>query len=897
MAPSITKIAGIILLAALPSLGKAASQTCALKDSAPVGSICGPTGVITNFDYFVEDLYDVKSTSVLFCASKCAGRSNCKSFNIRTEEKETPFCELHTGTQSQAGFIPENDPENTASSYQGFDLSCFTCVDSNSTAGAQSTSSGTLATSMASSSSIESLSGAQSSSSQKITSSSDVSDVSSSSAVGAESQSSTSEVFSSSGIASSTTSVATLASSSSTSPAFPTTTPYICNEDNCYRALLRFGNEAKDFCSGYTATSNAETASVPAYLDNCSRNPVMISSGCSCLATWISPDPPPTLSSPSVVQTSANSIPSQTGSSSPTSVVSGSSSVETVSSSLISTTSRSVASTSSATSSSSMTTSIPSSNSESMSRKNTTSHRNKQITRFANSTSDGHLSTSAPYVNSTMSLSGSLSSSIADSTVSGFSSSSSQVSMAAVFREVFVPTTETKAIRTTETISVTEYVISTVYSTSVHTFTECPLTVKVCHIGLVTTTRVLVTTTLAPIIKVGVPRPTITFIPPGYAVEPIYKIHVDIINECPSVVKHCLARERVTRTIEAGSAVCPCATTDVQVHREERREKVCYQAQLPASEFQAAAMHVHNAHEEVKAIAMPMHTTHEEVGHMPMAKEQTRPVVAEPLLAPPPTITSPVSLVTITMTDKGTTRTITAPIDDLPPPPCGLKLSAFMYPEEAYWAHCPDYTSSTAVTPEPTPAITSSASMVTITVTDKGTIRTITDSADKLPPPPCGLKLSAFMYPEEAYWAHCPDYTSSTTVTPRLTSSVSMVTVTVTEETTTRTVTTTWNSAFDYQEEALWTHPPGNGESWSLPPPSTHTPTGLVRPAGPDWWKEPAFTSSTNAKAMVTAAPPTVESVPMDDQKQSSRVASRLGVTDNLSAMLVVVSCLVVVLL
>lgn len=199
------------------------------------------------------------------------------------------------------------------------------------------------------------------------------------------------------------------------------------------------------------------------------------------------------------------------------------------------------------------------------------------------------------------------------------------------------------------------------------------------------------------------------------------------------------------------------------------------------------------------------------------------------------------------MTDKSTTRTITAPIDDLPPPSCGLKLSAFIYPEEAYWAHCPDYTSSTTVTPEPTPAITSSASIVTVTVTDKGTNRTITDSVDKLPPPPCGLKLSAFMYPEEEYWAHCPDYTSSTTVTPTATSSVSMVTVTISEETTTRTITTTWNSAFDYQEEALWTYPPGNGDSWSLPPPSTHTPTGLERPAGPDWWKEPAFTSSTNA--------------------------------------------------
>ncbi|KAL5328406.1 hypothetical protein ACEPPN_001905 [Leptodophora sp. 'Broadleaf-Isolate-01'] len=505
MAPSVTKSAGIFLLAALPSLGKAASQTCTLKDLALASSICGPTGAITNFDYFVEDLYDAEFTSVVSCASQCAGRSNCKSFNIRTQERESPFCELHTGTQRQVGFMPENDPENTASSYQGFDLSCFTCVDSNSTAGAQSTSGDEGASSIASSSSTvgagfqvsssretsesrTASSGSQSSISQGISTSSTASYVS---------QSSASQVFSSSGIASSATSVVALASSSSTSPALPTTPPFICNEDNCYHA------------------------------------------------------------------------------------------------------------------------------------------------------------------------------------------------------------------------------------------------------------------------------------------------------------------------------------------------------QLSASELMAIAMPVHKAHEKVKAIAMPMHTAHEEVGPMP--------TYAEPLRAPQPAITSPVSLVTITMTDKSTTRTITAPIDDLPPPSCGLKLSAFIYPEEAYWAHCPDYTSSTTVTPEPTPAITSSASIVTVTVTDKGTNRTITDSVDKLPPPPCGLKLSAFMYPEEEYWAHCPDYTSSTTVTPTATSSVSMVTVTISEETTTRTITTTWNSAFDYQEEALWTYPPGNGDSWSLPPPSTHTPTGLERPAGPDWWKEPAFTSSTNA--------------------------------------------------
>merc|ERR1712093_855849 len=126
MAPSL-KSASVIFLLTIPSLVIAASPTCTLKDSAPAGSTCGTYGDVTNFDYFIEDLYDPQYTSILSCASECGNRTNCKSFNLRTEKEA--FCELHSGTQQKAGFVSEDEANRTTSSYQGFDLDCFDCVD------------------------------------------------------------------------------------------------------------------------------------------------------------------------------------------------------------------------------------------------------------------------------------------------------------------------------------------------------------------------------------------------------------------------------------------------------------------------------------------------------------------------------------------------------------------------------------------------------------------------------------------------------------------------------------------------------------------------------------------------------------------------------------------------
>ncbi|PVH74960.1 hypothetical protein DL98DRAFT_593592 [Cadophora sp. DSE1049] len=903
MAPSL-KSASTILLLTIPSLIIAASPTCTLKDLAPAGSTCGTYGVITKYDYFIEDLYDSQYISVLSCALECAKRNNCKSFNIRPDA----FCELHSRTQKDAGFVSENDVNQTASSYQGFDLACFDFVNDATVQGSafEDSSSSSSETSSGSQTSTQGTtsSGLSTHDSTSATSYSSTSETQSASgSIIAQSTSSTptssSQSSGSLNIAQSTTSSATL-TSSSTSSASSITTPYVCNEDNCYRALLRFGDQAKGFCSGYTTVTNAETASVPAYLDNCSSSPAMISSGCSCLATWISPDPPPTLSS-SPASLTSTSISQSSVISSPTSTVSDPISRDPASSSSFY--SGSVTSSGSATSSSSVTsftgnlTAAISRSTTASDPSNSTSHSHTQMRKYANSTST-LASNSTPYVNTSMPLSSSLTSSMSGSSSADPTLSSSDPSITTMIREVAFPTTTTE--------SVTEYMISTVYTTSVHTFKECPLTVKVCHVGLVTTTRVPVTTTFAPIIKVIIPRPTINFIPPGYAMEPIYKVHVDIVNkQCPPIVRNCPARQTVTRTIEAGSAVCPCPTTDAQVHREENRERVCYQAQLPAP---APA---------VEAIAMPIQEL----------RAVTLPVEAHQA---PPAMTSP-SMVTITSTDKTSTKTMTYSIDKLPPPPCGLSLDAFMYKEEAYWAHCPDYTSTTTPMPKPgkpTP-VNTSPTMVTITSTDKTSTKTMTYHIDNLPPPPCGLSLDSFDYKEEAYWAQCPDYTSNTTPmpepgkpTPFITlpsmattaPSISMVTVTVTDETTTRTVTTTWNSAFIYQEEALWTWPGQKGSAWSLPPPATDIPTGLkLATTGPEWWKEPAFQSTPTPgswtlppvatglekKPMVSPLPSNVEKVPMKDEKKSAGVSvdAGLGGAGMLSAVLAIVGGVVVVLL
>ncbi|KAH7396036.1 hypothetical protein BKA64DRAFT_746167 [Cadophora sp. MPI-SDFR-AT-0126] len=928
------KSASTILLFTITSLVVAASPVCTLKEFAPASSTCGTYGVITKFDYFIEDLYDPQYASVLFCASECARRSNCKSFNLRIGQD--PFCELHSDTQRQDGFVAENNATRTASSYQGFDLACFSCVNDSSAQGLASDASSSLSTGTC----LESHTSSQGMTSSGISAEGTPSTTSSSSTSGTQSLSG------SISIAQSTNPSASL-TSSSTSSAAPTTTPYICNEDNCYRALLRFGDQAKAFCSGYTTVTNLETASVPAYLDNCSSNPTMISSGCSCLATWISPDPPPTLSSSAASPTSASGSQSSVISST-TSTVSDPISTSPVSSS--SSTSSSVSASSSAAAevtnfTGNSTTGTSQSTTPSAS-SSSTFHRDTRIHRHANATS-ARSSTSVLHVNTSMPLSSSLASSISRSSSADPTISSSNLSISTLIRELAVPTTTTE--------SVTKYMISTVYATSVHTFKECPSTLKVCHIGLVTTTRVPVTTTFAPIIKVVVPRPTIDFIPPGYAMEPIYEVHVDIVNEqCPPDVRNCPAIQTVTRTIEAGSAVCPCPTTDAQVHREEHREKVCYQARppapapevkaiaMPVQEFRAVALSV-EAHPAPPAMTSPSMVTITSTDKT-TTKTMTYPIdnlppppcglsldafdykeeaywaecpdyISTTTPMPKPVKSTPVlpspSMVTITSSDKLSTKTMTFPIDQLPPPPCGLSLDAFDYKEEASWAECPDYTSTTTPMPKigkPTPVFTS-PSMVTITSTDKTSTKTMTYPIDQLPPPPCGLSLDAFMYKEEAYWAECPDYTSTTTTS----FSVSMVTVTITDETTTRTVTATWNSAFQYQEEALWTWPGEKGSPWSLPPPATDTPTGFkLATTGPEWWKEPAFQSTPTStpkpmswklppvatglekKPMVSPLPPNVEKVPMKEEKKSAGVGVGAGM---LSAVLAIVGGVLVVLL
>ncbi|KAK0101242.1 hypothetical protein ONS95_006421 [Cadophora gregata] len=913
MAPSL-KSASTVILLAIPSIVTATGPTCTLKDLAPAGSTCGTYGVITKFEYFIEDLYDAQYTSVLSCASECAKRSNCKSFNIRTEQDA--FCELQSATQKQAGFVPDNVANRSASSYQGFDLFCFDSVNDPSQGQSSDFSS----------SSTDTSTGSQISS-QGTTSSS------------SSTQGTTSTTFSSNGIAQRTTSSTTLTSSSSSS-ASPTTTPYVCNEDNCYRALLRFGDQAKGFCSGYTTVTNAETASVPAYLDNCSSKPAMISSGCSCLATWISPDPEPTLPNSAESLTSATGYQSSVISS-PTSAMSDSAS-SSVSSPSATTTTGSFSSIAG-----NSTTGISQSTIASVSSTITASPSHTQDNRNANSTS-AFSSASTQDANTTVPLSSIWVSTTPDVSPVTPTTPSSDPSTSTLIRELAVPTTTTK--------SVTEFMISTVYATSVHTFKECPPTEKTCHVGLVTTTLVSVTTTLAPIIKVVVPTPTIDFIPPGYAVEPIYKVHVDIVNiPCPPAVYDCPVEQIITRTIEAGSAVCPCPTSDAQVYYEEHREIVCYQAQVPgpAPEVNAAALPMYEASQELGAVPMPVEARPAPPAMTPPSmvtitsidktstKTMTYPIDQLP---PPPcglsldafdhkeeaywaycpdysSTTAPMpqpgnptpvnmdklTMVTITSKDKTSTKTMTYHIDNLPPPPCGLRLDAFDYKEEAYWAECPDYTSTTTPMPKPT-AVNKSPSFVTVTSSDKSSTKTMTYPIDNLPPPPCGLSLDAFDHKEEAYWAHCPDYTSPTPSPETPTSTISLITLTLTDASTTRTITTTPNPAFDYHEEAFWTHPSSpRGSPWSLPPPGTDTPSVVkMATTGPAWWTLPPVATAglgSEKKPMVSGSPlplpPSVEKVSMKEGKNKKKksAGNGLGAAGNLSLMLAAVASVVVYLL
>ena len=97
-----------------------ADYTCTDASSPPGGTYCGTVGVINDFDYFDVDLFDTGDLTPEGCAATCAATEGCLSFQI----EEGTFCELLSGTLAQAQFVPDS-----TSYYQGYDISCFVCVN------------------------------------------------------------------------------------------------------------------------------------------------------------------------------------------------------------------------------------------------------------------------------------------------------------------------------------------------------------------------------------------------------------------------------------------------------------------------------------------------------------------------------------------------------------------------------------------------------------------------------------------------------------------------------------------------------------------------------------------------------------------------------------------------
>ncbi|CZT49472.1 uncharacterized protein RSE6_10325 [Rhynchosporium secalis] len=118
-----------LIIAAFLTVGNAVRVPVLRASLARAGDTCGAVGVITDFDKFIEDRFDNQYTTVSSCALACAGVSGCHSFDVRIAGSRAPFCELHAGSQKQAGFVEGNNGTRTASMYQGFDMACFEFIE------------------------------------------------------------------------------------------------------------------------------------------------------------------------------------------------------------------------------------------------------------------------------------------------------------------------------------------------------------------------------------------------------------------------------------------------------------------------------------------------------------------------------------------------------------------------------------------------------------------------------------------------------------------------------------------------------------------------------------------------------------------------------------------------
>ncbi|KAL2073987.1 hypothetical protein VTL71DRAFT_7765 [Oculimacula yallundae] len=715
-----------------------AGKVAVLKDPTPPASLgltCGSVGVITNFDHFIQDLYNPLYATPAGCAAACAAYNTtparCVSFNVRSGVRG-PFCELHSNIQRFAGIVGGNAGDRDASMYQGFDLECFNFVEApvDQTSNAQdiTPSPGIIGRSTTSSSSpaFEGFSISQ--------------------------QSSSSE----SATTISVTSPATLASSSISSASL---TPHVCHEDNCHRAFLRFEDEARGFCSDYTVSGSQTTA--PAYLENCEGNPSMLSSGCRCLATHVSPKSP--ASSPAI-QTSASSGAQSSDSSTPTSTMSVSgltvtASLPTITSAPRTRTLRKVFRSKkpkkssskkfrrkSSSSSSTMTSSGPIESLPSLipSVLNSSSIHTSSMTASFPPVKAFPPINWRPLMNSTRpEVTGFL-----NATSSGLANSTMTASLPPV---IAFPPTNWRPLTNSTKPEVSNSVNSTSsLSSDVAPLANITRSLTNHSIANATWNGFLSNFGATPTASTTSPNSTIQVDPTKTPQSTSISTPDEVIFE-PVHVITALASDMVgvITPVELQGIAVPIELQGITVPVAKNKTTI------------TLARRVYD-HEAVKALNLP--------SGFEGCPEAT------------PYVKSVISLVTITTASGGQTKTLVFPTDNLPPPPCGLSLNAFMYPEEAYHAYCPEYTSTTSAEEtatttsttteeeeEITPVTTYGNSMVTITMTNFGQVSTLTRSSDDLPPPPCGGNLDDFTNKEEAYRAECPGYVSTTTAQPKIT--------------------------------------------------------------------------------------------------------------------------------
>ncbi|KAH0594341.1 hypothetical protein MHUMG1_07689 [Metarhizium humberi] len=125
-------------------------------------------------------------------------------------------------------------------------------------------------------------------------------------------------------------------------------------------------------------------------------------------------------------------------------------------------------------------------------------------------------------------------------------------------KPVAITTSKPVAITTSKPVSMTT---STVYTTSVHTVTECPPTVTDCPVGHVTTEIIALYTTVCPVTETAQPPKPTTTKAAVMTTSTVYTTKTYTITECPPTVTDCPVGHVTTKVIPLYTTVCPVSET------------------------------------------------------------------------------------------------------------------------------------------------------------------------------------------------------------------------------------------------------------------------------------------------------------------------------------------------